>query len=306
MRHASDARHEGHLRASRRGVGARGEVGRRPGADRGARRAAADVQPQRQRHHRRLARAQHVAAGRPRPAGRRRDHRPQRARPPGLPDAAGPDAPAQRADRTPARRRPSPRRTWSSTCSASTARTSPGCPWEERRARLEGLGLDSTWQVPAVYDDGADALRRHPGSRGSRAWSASAARRRTPSTAAPTPGSSSRTGSTRRSWSAAGGRRRAPSAGNLAAVLVGEMTADGLLYRGRVGSGIGPKAGAHAGQAAGRPRPRRQPVRRRGAEGRRRSAPTGSSRSSSSTSTATRPPRTSGCASRRTAACAPT
>ena len=33
------------------------------------------------------------------------------------------------------------------------------------------------------------------------------------------------------------------SAGNLAALLVGEMTADGLLYRGRVGSGIGPKAG---------------------------------------------------------------
>ena len=31
--------------------------------------------------------------------------------------------------------------------------------------------------------------------------------------------------------------------GNPAAVLVGEMTADGLLYRGRVGSGIGPKAG---------------------------------------------------------------
>ena len=31
--------------------------------------------------------------------------------------------------------------------------------------------------------------------------------------------------------------------GNRAAVLVGEMTADGLLYRGRVGSGIGPKAG---------------------------------------------------------------
>ena len=29
-----------------------------------------------------------------------------------------------------------------------------------------------------------------------------------------------------------------------ATVLVGEMTADGLLYRGRVGSGIGPKAGA--------------------------------------------------------------
>ena len=28
-------------------------------------------------------------------------------------------------------------------------------PLEERRARLEGLGLDSTWQVPAAYDDGA-------------------------------------------------------------------------------------------------------------------------------------------------------
>ena len=32
------------------------------------------------------------------------------------------------------------------------------------------------------------------------------------------------------------------SAGHLAAVLVGEPTADGLMYRGRVGSGIGGKA----------------------------------------------------------------
>ena len=140
-RHASDARLEGDLRAPRRGVGARGEVGRRARAHRGPRRPAADVQPQRQRHHRRLARAQHVPARRARPAGRRRDHRPQRARSPGLPDAAGPDAPAQRADGPPARRRPSRRRTWSSTCSVSTARTSPASRCEERRARLEGLGL---------------------------------------------------------------------------------------------------------------------------------------------------------------------
>ena len=35
----------------------------------------------------------------------------------------------------------------------------------------------------------------------------------------------------------------------LAALLVGEPTADGLLYRGRVGSGIGPKQGRGAGRA---------------------------------------------------------
>ena len=28
-------------------------------------------------------------------------------------------------------------------------------PWDERRARLEALELDSAWQVPASYDDGA-------------------------------------------------------------------------------------------------------------------------------------------------------
>jgi bifunctional non-homologous end joining protein LigD len=28
-------------------------------------------------------------------------------------------------------------------------------PLEERRGRLESLGLDGTWQVPAAYDDGA-------------------------------------------------------------------------------------------------------------------------------------------------------
>ena len=42
---------------------------------------------------------------------------------PGLPDAAGPDAPAQRPVGAPALDRPTRRRTWSSTCCASTART---------------------------------------------------------------------------------------------------------------------------------------------------------------------------------------
>ena len=97
--------------------------------------------------------------------------------------------------RAPARRRPTRRRTWSSTCSASTARTSRALPLEERRARLEGLGLDDArWQVPAAYDDGPmlfDAtLAAGPRGRGQQAPLVDVLR----STGAPTRGSSSPTG----------------------------------------------------------------------------------------------------------------
>ena len=54
----------------------------------------------------------------------------------------------------PAGRRPSRRRTWSSTCSASTARTSPAAAGSSAGRGSRGSALDSTWQVPAVYDDG--------------------------------------------------------------------------------------------------------------------------------------------------------
>jgi bifunctional non-homologous end joining protein LigD len=118
-----------------------------------------------------------------------------------------------------------------------------GLTWEERRARLEGLGLDSSWQVPAVYDDGqmlhdATLAQGLEGVVSKRRSSKYFPDRRTDSWLKLAHRLSA-------SYVVGGWRpQEGSSAGNLAAVLVGEMTADGLLYRGRVGSGIGPKAGA--------------------------------------------------------------
>jgi bifunctional non-homologous end joining protein LigD len=117
-----------------------------------------------------------------------------------------------------------------------------GQPLEERRAALAGLGLDGSWQVPAPYDDGAmlfDATlaqglegivskRRtstyRPGER-SPHWQKFAHRHRL-------------------SYVVGGWRPQEGTSDRLAALLVGEPTPDGLVYRGRVGSGIGPKQGA--------------------------------------------------------------
>ena len=115
-------------------------------------------------------------------------------------------------------------------------------PLEVRRAVLEGLGLaDVWWQVPQTYDDGVALLdatdrqglegvvskrlasRYEPGQR-SRSWLKFAHRRRT-------------------SWVVGGWRPETGSTSRLGAVLVGEPTPDGLLYRGRVGSGIAGKVG---------------------------------------------------------------
>jgi bifunctional non-homologous end joining protein LigD len=118
-----------------------------------------------------------------------------------------------------------------------------GLAWEERRARLEGLGLDSSWQVPAVYDDGqmlhdATLAQGLEGVVSKRRSSKYFPDRRTDSWLKLAHRLSA-------SYVVGGWRpQEGSSAGNLAAVLVGEMTPDGLLYRGRVGSGIGPKAGA--------------------------------------------------------------
>ncbi len=118
-----------------------------------------------------------------------------------------------------------------------------GLAWEERRARLEGLGLDSSWQVPAVYDDGqmlhdATLAQGLEGVVSKRRSSKYLPDRRTDSWLKLAHRLSA-------SYVVGGWRpQEGSSAGNLAAVLVGEMTPDGLLYRGRVGSGIGPKAGA--------------------------------------------------------------
>ncbi len=109
-------------------------------------------------------------------------------------------------------------------------------PLEERRRLLTGL-LDGTpWQAPASYDDGPmllDATRQQglegivskrlaspyrPGER-SPHWLKFAHRHRL-------------------SFVVGGWRPQEGTSDRLASLLVGEMTPDGLLYRGRVGSGI--------------------------------------------------------------------
>lgn len=116
-----------------------------------------------------------------------------------------------------------------------------GEPLDVRRELLAGLDLDGTWQVPAAYDDGPmlfeatlqqgfeGILSKRRSSRyvfGERSphWLKFAHRHRV-------------------SYVVGGWRPQEGTADRLASLLVGEPTADGLLYRGRVGSGIGPKQG---------------------------------------------------------------
>ncbi len=117
-----------------------------------------------------------------------------------------------------------------------------GEPLAVRRELLESLELnDVSWQVPGVYDDGQmlmDATRAQglegivskrlasryePGVR-SRHWLKFPHRRRA-------------------SYVVGGWRLEVDSSNRLGALLVGEPTTDGLIYRGRVGSGIAGKAG---------------------------------------------------------------
>ena len=112
-----------------------------------------------------------------------------------------------------------------------------GRPLAERRELLTGLGLEqSAWQVPASYDDGA-MLWEATGQQGlegvvskrvtsryrfdtrSKDWLKRAHRHRG-------------------SFVVGGWRPQVGTSDRLAAVLVGEQTPDGLLYRGRVGSGL--------------------------------------------------------------------
>lgn len=116
-----------------------------------------------------------------------------------------------------------------------------GQPWTARRTALEGLGLGGPWQVPATYDDGAmlfDATlaqglegvvskrrtSRYRFDARSKDWLKRAHRHRG-------------------TFVVGGWRPQEGTADRLAALLVGEITAEGLRYRGRVGSGI---AGAKA------------------------------------------------------------
>ena len=113
-------------------------------------------------------------------------------------------------------------------------------PLVERRARLAELLDGSAWQVPPSYDDGAMlhevtlaqglegivskrlASPYRPGERSSQ-WLKLAHRHRL-------------------SYVVGGWRPQEGTTDRLAALLVGEPTPDGLLYRGRVGSGIGGRA----------------------------------------------------------------
>lgn len=118
-------------------------------------------------------------------------------------------------------------------------------PLAERRVMLETVSTAGDlggWQLPATYDDGQmllEATRRQglegvvskrldsvyrPGER-SHAWRKFAHR-------------------FRGSYVVGGWRPQTGTTDRLASVLLGEITPDGLLFRGRVGSGIGPRESA--------------------------------------------------------------
>lgn len=115
-------------------------------------------------------------------------------------------------------------------------------PLSERREILEGLDLaDDRWQVPAAYDDGEMLMQatdeqglegvvsklrssRYEYGARSRHWLKFPHRRRT-------------------SWVVGGWRPETGSQGRLGAVLVGKPSPDGLLFMGRVGSGIAGRNG---------------------------------------------------------------
>jgi bifunctional non-homologous end joining protein LigD len=113
-------------------------------------------------------------------------------------------------------------------------------PLHERRRRLADLDLGrSGWQVPVEYDDGAMLLEatRAQGLEG-------IVSKRRDSTYRPGERSHHWLKFPHRhrgSFVVGGWRPQVGTSDRLAALLVGEPTAGGLAYRGRVGSGIGPK-----------------------------------------------------------------
>jgi bifunctional non-homologous end joining protein LigD len=116
-----------------------------------------------------------------------------------------------------------------------------GEPLSTRRELLAGLDLaESAWQVPASYDDGpmlfeATLQQGLEGIVSKRLNSRYTFGERT-SNWVKLPHRH------RLSYVVGGWRPQEGTTDRLAAVLVGEPTPDGLLYRGRVGSGIGGKA----------------------------------------------------------------
>lgn len=125
-----------------------------------------------------------------------------------------------------------------------------GEPLARRRELLEDLvadGLGGTWQVPPTYDDGemlAEATR-------AQGLEGIVSKRLT---SRYTPGERSphwlkRAHRHRLSYVVGGWRPQEGTTDRLGALLVGEPTRDGLLYRGRVGSGIGGRASALLAEA---------------------------------------------------------
>lgn len=122
-------------------------------------------------------------------------------------------------------------------------------PLERRRELLAGLDLTgSAWQVPAVFDDGEMLFEatRSQGLEGivsKRAGSRYEPERRSPHWV-------KLAHRHRASYVVGGWRPQVGSTGpgHPAALLVGEMTPQGLAYRGRVGSGIAGRVGAVLGE----------------------------------------------------------
>lgn len=115
-------------------------------------------------------------------------------------------------------------------------------PLTERRAALESLGLGGVhWQVPAAYDDGAMLLvaTAQQGLEG--VVSKKRSSRYLPGRRTPDWLKFPHRDST--SYVVGGWRAETGSVSRIGAVLVGEPGPGGLLYRGRVGSGIAGKAG---------------------------------------------------------------
>jgi len=114
-----------------------------------------------------------------------------------------------------------------------------GEPLERRRELLVEILDGAPWQVPAAYDDGPmlHAATLQQGLEGivsKRLSSRYVFGQRTPHWL--------KFAHRHRASYVVGGWRPQEGGSHLAALLVGEPTADGLLYRGRVGSGVGPKA----------------------------------------------------------------
>jgi bifunctional non-homologous end joining protein LigD len=117
-----------------------------------------------------------------------------------------------------------------------------GLPWRDRRRLLEDLAGSMPWQVPPVYDDGPALLEatRQQGLEGVVSKRRDSLYRQ----GVRSPDWVKRVHRTRASYLVGGWRPQVGTTERLGALLVGEPTPEGLMYRGRVGSGIGARQAA--------------------------------------------------------------